>query len=230
MNHLFGGGSPLPRPFDTCGNDVTPDALSCNRFDACGTTEDDVAHEMTLYATADNVFIYDSVDASFGQSVFAHNTLAVGCDFGFSFFGPQTRCYYTALKFDVNVNSGRRIRTATLKLYPANAPADANTTYAVNALDNEWAPSTLRLTNAPLFFQDREGNAAAPATENAPVAFDVTSIVEAWTDGQWRNNGFVLRDLSDRHPGFATTRTTEFESTDVHSNPSRRPQLVIEYE
>jgi hypothetical protein len=34
--HLFRSGEVLPAPFSSCGVDLTPDALDCSAFAACG--------------------------------------------------------------------------------------------------------------------------------------------------------------------------------------------------
>lgn len=232
LNFLFGGGRRLPAPFESCGVDSSTDALSCETFNACATDEPaEEPHSETLFASADNVFIHDSVDARFGQSVFERDVLAVGCSFVFGLFGPQTRCFYSALKFDLgSEKSERRVRSATLRLFPSRLATNSGTRYAANALNGGWNSRTLSLANAPRFFNEREALAEVPNSTGRALEFDVTGIVQAWVDGDWANNGFALRDISELHPGVVAQRTTEFESTDVHSDPTRRPRLVIEYQ
>ena len=36
LRHLFGNAGSLPEPFGACGEDPTPDGLSCGGFSPCG--------------------------------------------------------------------------------------------------------------------------------------------------------------------------------------------------
>jgi hypothetical protein len=92
---------------------------------------------------------------------------------------------------------------------------------------------TVTWNNQPQYFTDYEVRITPPVTTTIPVDFDVTNIVSQWANGNWNNRGVILRIVDLTFPDFEEGdkyRTTVFESLEVYSQSSRRPQLYVEYQ
>jgi hypothetical protein len=185
----------------------------------------------TVYASADNALITNSLDSSVGDTVYSNNDLGVGFNWevwpltGQSYIG-----WGSAIKFNVDaLIGGKTIIKATLKLWPYLLPTDWDTQYAVNAIAGYWNPATITWNSPTSYFLGGEARVNPPVTTAIPMEFDVTTIVQNWADGSWTNYGFMLRDTTLWHPGYNAWRATGIESLEYYFYSDHRPQLYLEY-
>lgn len=184
---------------------------------------------VTVYATADNLLIYDTTNAALAETVFSNTNLAIGCFWIDGFVQNDWTCYTTALRFELpEAVVGRPILGAALWLWGYAGAEDLFTLYGIGASATAWSPSTITFANQP---QERSTGQVLiyPPVLN-PVVVDVTGIVANWASGAWPNYGFLLEDTSLWFPNYTANRVTALYSMEFYDTPSHRPQLVIDYD
>lgn len=196
---------------------------------ATATIEAASSTTLSVNPSADNALIYSTTNSSAQNTVYRTQDLSVGCNWAAGLYASDFVCSATALKFDIQSQiAGRTIISASLRLYPYILPADYNTTYAVNAYAASWSASSITFANQPNHYTSNQDTVNPPATVAVPLEFDVKAIVQAWANGTWTNNGFLLRDTQTTVPGYTAYRATSFHSVDTST--TKRPVLVIEYQ
>lgn len=186
---------------------------------------------LSVNPSADNSLVYSTMNSSAKSTVYRTQDLSVGCNWAAGLYASDFVCGETALKFDIQSRiAGKTIVSATLRLYPYILPAEYNTTYAVNAYAGSWSATSITFANQPNYYTSSQDTVDPPATTTVPLEFDVKAIVQAWANGTWVNNGFLLRDTDTTVPGYTAYRATSFYSVDTASTSTKRPVLVIEYQ
>jgi len=184
---------------------------------------------ITAIPSADNTLLYSTTNSSAQNTVYRTQDLSVGCNWAAGAFFSDFICSSTALMFNVQPQiAGKKIVSATLRLYPYILAAEYNTHYSVNAFAGAWSTSAITFSNQPNYYTSNGTTVAPPTTTAVPLEIDVKAIVQAWASGTWVNNGFLLRDATTTIPGYTAYRATSFQSVDTSS--TKRPQLVIEYQ
>lgn len=126
------------------------------------------------------------------------------------------------VRFDVEscaIPAGARIKTASLDLHLAIAPA-AGRTYDVHRVDSAWTEPALTWSAQPSWSATATGSFSADAL--GARSTNVTSDVSSFLTGT-ANNGWVIKDRSENS---ATSQQGSFNSDEA---PSQRPALVIGY-
>jgi hypothetical protein len=174
-------------------------------------------------------------NAQWANTVFFDTALAVGTDYIGSAPGYETIEAASALLFDVQPQiAGQNIVRATLRLFVHTPRGDLSVTplVRVSAFASMWNPVTLTW-NAWQTLQVQATGAAvieAPASAAVPVDLDVTTIVRNWASSTWNNYGLQIDFLNHLYPGSTSLQTTRFQSLEQFTDPSRRPQLIIEFQ
>jgi hypothetical protein len=169
------------------------------------------------------------------NTVYFDGPLEVGVDYLRTASGYDVRQAAAALLFDVQAQlAGRDIARATLRLYVRTVRGDLSVTplIRVSAFASLWNPATLTW-NAWGAMQVHASGAAsreAPASPSLPFDLDVTTIVRNWASGSWLNYGFQVDFLGHAYPGETSLQKTRFQSLEDHADPSRRPQLIVEFQ
>jgi len=190
---------------------------------------------LTLFAAFDNTVKSATDDASEANSVYFDTPLEVGVDYVRNASGYDTREAASALLFDVQAQiAGRDISRATLRLYVHTLRADLSVTplVRVSALASIWNPMTLTW-NAWRTMQVHDAGTStrtAPSSPSLPLDLDVTTIVRNWASGSWINWGLQVDFLGHVYPGSTSLQKTRFQSLEVNVDPSRRPQLIVEFQ
>ena len=191
--------------------------------------EQPTSTSITAIPSADNTLLYSTTNASAQTTVYRTQDLSVGCNWAAGAFFSDFICASTSLMFNVQPQiAGKKIVSATLRLYPYILAAEYNTHYSVNAFAGAWSTSSITYANQPNYYTSNGSTFSPPTTTAVPVEVDVKAIVQAWASGTWVNNGFLLRDTTTTVPGYTAYRATSFQSVDTSS--TKRPQLVIEYQ
>jgi hypothetical protein len=128
----------------------------------------------------------------------------------------------------MNFIEGKTIQKAILKLYVKSIAADFNTKYMIRALAGGWNTNTLTYNNMPQRYTSPKVVKDLPVTTAVPWEVDITSIVQAWANGTFPNNGIIIEDNNISWPGYTAIRITEFYSTETAPNSNSKPQLYLE--
>jgi hypothetical protein len=190
---------------------------------------------LTAFAAYDNTVMASTHNAQLANTVFFDTALAVGTDYIGSAPGYETIEAASALLFDVQPQiAGQNIVRATLRLFVHTPRGDLSVTplVRVSAFASMWNPVTLTW-NAWQTLQVQATGAAvieAPASAAVPVDLDVTTIVRNWASSTWNNYGLQIDFLNHLYPGSTSLQTTRFQSLEQFTDPSRRPQLIIEFQ
>lgn len=190
--------------------------------------------EQTFVASFDNLVMYNSRDASKGNTVFGNADNIVGYQFYYDFEGNLFGYigYASLLKFDVQSQiAGKTILEARLVLYQYALPGDPIGTFRLAAVLSSWNPSSItwNIWQGMSYYLAGTTDFAALPTTAVPLEFDVTQIVQNWANGTFANNGFQIWDPAVTAPGYESYQTVGIESREVYNNLSRRPALYIRW-
>jgi hypothetical protein len=191
--------------------------------------------EGTFVASFDNLLLFNSRDASVGNTVYQGAENAVGYNYFYDFQGYLFGYIGAAsvMKFNVQSQiSGKTIVEATLILYEYYLPGDFQGTFRMAAIQSSWNPSTITWNtwaNNMTHYTSGTRDFVAPASSAVPIELDVTPIVQNWANGTLANNGFQIWDPDPSLPGFESYQTLGIQSLERWSSASRRPQLYIRY-
>ncbi len=190
---------------------------------------------LTFFAAFDNTVKSSTDDASEANSVYFEIPLEVGVDYVRNASGYDTREAASALLFDVQSQiAGRDIARATLRLYVHTLRADLSAAplVRVSAFASIWNPMTLTWNAWRTMQVHAAGTSsrAAPSSLSLPFDLDVTTIVRNWASGSWVNQGLQVDFLNHVYPGSTSLQKTRFQSLEVNVDPSRRPQLIVEFQ
>lgn len=189
--------------------------------------------EITVYATEDNKLIYSSADPAVGNTVYRTGLLEVGCNFSVLPYGTEYVCGEALMRFNAQAAiSGRTIVSAELRLYVDYLGADVGTQFRVAAVARTWNTTNVTMNsfhNGSEVYNSGQVSRTPPTTGAVPYTFDVTAIVQNWANGSFTDNGLFLWDTVSNLPPVSLIRGVGFESVDVNSGATRRPQLVIRY-
>jgi hypothetical protein len=190
---------------------------------------------VTAFAAFDNTVMASSRDAQLANTVFFDTPLAVGTDYIGTAPGTETVEAASALLFDVQtLIAGRTVVRATLRLFVQTPRGDLSVTplVRVSAFASMWNPITLTWNAWRTLLVQPAGTAVleAPSSPSVPVDFDVTTIVGNWASSAWGNYGLQIDFLNHVYPGSTSLQTTRFQSLEQFADPSRRPQLIIEFQ
>lgn len=159
----------------------------------------------TLNPSADAEVNTNNPDANYGSNTYYR----VGV-----LSGKKYRVY---IKFDLTgIPEGSAIISATLKLHKQSG---TDITVNVHKVSGSWSETGITWNNQPSYDSDTAASDSAPNAEGW-FEFDVTSVVQAWIDGE-SNYGFVLEN-------DGATYSIVFDSREA-SDTSIRPKLVVEY-
>ena len=189
----------------------------------------------TFFAAFDNTVRTATDDATEANTAYYDTPLEVGVDYVAGASGTDVRQAASALLFDVQTQiAGRDIARATLRLYVHTVRGDLGVSPLVraSAFATLWNPATLTW-NAWQTMQVHASGAssqAAPSTAALPFDLDVTAIVRNWASGAWLNYGFQVDFLNHAYPGSTSLQKTLFQSLEQYVDPSRRPQLIVEFQ
>ena len=87
-----------------------------------------------------------------------------------------------------------------------------------------WSSSTITWANKPNYTTTHQSTQSTPVSSGSSwYRMDVTSMVNAWVDGNYTNYGFVLVDSVENNPDHWTT----LYSSDADS--PHKPKLIISY-
>ncbi|MCA8943368.1 MAG: DNRLRE domain-containing protein [Planctomycetes bacterium] len=117
------------------------------------------------------------------------------------------------LNFDLTSLGGHAIRSAKLRVHCNVGTKQVHVHRATSA----WEQSTATWNNQPSF--DAQVEAVTTAFPSRWKEFDVTTLVRSWVDGQYPNEGVVLRHVSE---------ATHTYQVSIYSVGADRPQLVVE--
>jgi hypothetical protein len=212
-----------------CGGG-TPTAPSSPSAPAT-TTPTPTPSTVTVYASNDNRVAWVPDDPKTAETVVQGGVVGVGW---------QTNEYGTvgtggALKFDfASQTAGRIVKKATFRLYVTDVPPPEVTVrpqIRVNAFASPWDPAALTWNIWAALECHATGEAQAPAPSGlGALDFDVTTIVQNWASGTWPNYGLKL--MVDKPDPAMMPRIggTWFQSLEVYSASTARPQIIIEFQ
>ncbi len=185
---------------------------------------------VSFHPTHDNLLMYDSTNSAVGNTVYQTSSLAVGANYLYGMYVDSYLVGFSAFRFDINSTiAGGTIQKATLRLRPQNLPADYGTTYGVRAFSASWNPATITYNNMPNVYTGAAytSSKSPPSSTSVDWEIDVTGIVQAWANGTFANNGFLLYDANIAWPGYTALRGFDIHSLEASSS-SVRPRLYIE--
>ena len=224
----------MPRRDRICGRDRPGSAASINvssqnltPYRTCTVT----AATTSTSAVADAVVSESSANTALG----GQTTLAVE-----SKPNGNQRTY---IKFDLSgctpsIPSGATVRLATLRLYASSLPSSCPTN-DIFAVTSSWSDTSITWNNQP-FGTTLNNPASGSRTRLVRHGYcrrlrqpdgrlltgaNVTSDVAAFVAGTATNNGWMIRDDTER---AAPPRTTTFSAKNL-GTVSQAPQLIVTY-
>ncbi len=154
---------------------------------------------MTLTVVADNY-----ADSKYPLSKYGHvPALYVGnsYDRGQDIWGSE-RIY---LRFNLSaMPEGRLVTHATLRLWQYYAPASEQQ-YEVHRVLGDWNETVQSWDDQPRWASEKSSSARAPPITNVTVEWDITSDVQAWTEGKAVNYGIMIKAASEEHAADASS-------------------------
>ena len=192
--------------------------------------------EQTFVASFDNLLMFNSRDATVGNTVYQGAENAVGYNYYYDFQGYLFGYIgaASALKFNVQPTiSGKTILEAKLILYEYYLPGDMQGTFRLAAIASSWSASTITWnswTSGMSYYTSITRDFAALASSAVPIELDVTAIVQNWANGTFANNGFQIWDPNPALPGYESYQALGIESLEQWTATGRRPRLYIRYQ
>jgi hypothetical protein len=187
----------------------------------------------TFLASADNLLMKSSADASKANTVFRTSELSVGTSYFYTFFGTfnylQTA---SVMKFDVqSAIAGKTIVEATLRLHQYQLPGDFSGDFSLAAVQTGWNTNSItwNVFMGMNHYPESRIPFEAIASTVVPLEFDVRAIVQNWANGAFANNGFQIWERAPIPPGSESYQATTIQSMDVYNSVTRRPQLFIRW-
>lgn len=184
----------------------------------------------TVYATYDNQLVGDTF-GSHDSTVYDQSELGIGCNYIYGIAFSSILCSQSLVYFDLPMISGKTINSATLRLYPRLLATDPNAvTYQASMVASSWNAYQVSWALAPQWYLSPTISANVPTSTFSPMDINVTQAVQYWANGL-SNAGFYLHSISSTfNPVVNVYEMTSFDSLEVYSNVSRRPQLIINYQ
>lgn len=132
----------------------------------------------------------------------------------------------TFVSFDLSacaIPAGAKVRTASLVLYLATAPASGSTLEAVR-ITEAWGETTLTWLSQPSAASTATASTSTGTANGVELTWAVAPDVQGFVDGSVANHGWLIRDAAE---SAAIARQAEFTSRE--QAPSSYPKLVVEY-
>lgn len=133
----------------------------------------------------------------------------------------------TYLQFDLGIlPAGAVITNADMKLYQWLTYGSSDFTVGAHRVTQSWAESVITWNNQPTYSDIPESTIFVTAGAVAWRSWNITSLVQDWSDGSIANYGVVL--TCDGGNSLPSSRISCY-SSDNTDHPTLRPKLEITY-
>ena len=166
-------------------------------------------------------FNYGSNDyLAIGQSIFS--TLGVyRANFVFESYNLNS-----FLQFDLNtLPEDSVVVSAVLKLFQTASLDTSGLIIGVHQITQVWEENIITWNNQPDYLTSAESTVTVPIFINGWLSWDITSLVQGWTNGSIANYGIALQKDSM----MMEIIYINCYSSDYAGNPTLRPKLEITY-